>query len=768
MPMNNPLKDLAFAGSAESSPGPLDVVRAQLVSPDVSLDDDWTMRVERLDARADEQQQRPIALSGYWLPPNDVYRTPTNLSAKPELAGAIVLAVDCYLQRATDSKTRHERAAAVVATLTKAFEYLWLTHSFQIAAVTKAQWMKLANALATGGWHNALDIPKRLCAMLEDRGPATAGELLSQGTHNPKSVRGEAFQAILGTNIDSRELHVYRPALLATKHSQANSDIVKDLTTPSVSLGFGYSMLRQSFEAINLLFDLPAGFAVGALPYPGHVRLAKKLGRPPSRTRNLGALEAGDLLGHSFRWIYEYGPHIRDLIAEICDSVVRAHAEGLEARGHYIPQTLAISSARAWLDTRLPSPIVALDVRPKKGAAAGQSVRQVLLCLLSACFCLIATLNARRRDEVSHRKFGAHTGFVQAIDQSLGVYEGTFYVEKTLQDYMEFFVTKATYDAAMLLEALQASYDRVDRAFGRPTLDGLPIRERALFSYRRFSKAEGVGNKRLWFEFGTRDDGNAHEFLRTALGRRPTKVPNPHMFRRLYALLLMYLHEIQSLQAVAYQLQHGSLNSTRTYCSDPIMRPEAERISAAFKQREGARRAAFTEHDRGIERELAIARDEKLLETVLAIVSGEPASGGYSPFIQRVHRRLARVVDFSSLDEAARAVAKAIKARGQSPDPMRHGQCMAGAQLRVSLAKCRSDADGQTHKERASATTCAKCIFHYVNTAFLRNLEADLVAIRLVAADPDEAQLVRERANWDAENLKETIQLHKNRMGISA
>ena len=375
-------------------------------------------------------------------------------------------------------------------------------------------------------------------------------------------------------------------------------------------------------------------------------------------------------------------------------------------------------------------------------------------------------MNARRRDEITHRKFGLHIGCIRSEDEELGVFKGTFYIEKTLQGYLDFYVNKTTKQAIKLLEEIQHVFDGANVSLGRASVSSSPPKEQSLFGYHRFSRIDGLKADRCWYSF-TSDaaTGQASYFLRRALGANFALSPHPHMFRRLYALVFIYQYENASLQALSAQLGHDDLSATEIYVTDPAMRDEAERIEFKMDVTGSRRTRAFAAHLQALRSEIDIVRDEKLLETVLSILNGEPASGGYPRFIKRFYRRISGRIDFSQLDitAQAQAIKEIVKTRGHSPKTMRHGQCMAGSQLPAHGARCRSET-GNLEAKNASPTTCFKCPQHYLSKAYLKNLERDLETLYAASRDDKLTAFERKRAAIDSDNLQKIIEFHRGRL----
>ncbi|MDR6586365.1 hypothetical protein [Herbaspirillum frisingense] len=731
------------------------------VHPDIELLPN-AFKIRKVDARSDEEPFKTVDFQQFWLPPNSMYGEPQLLRIRKDFLGTIVLAVEKYIRQSGDAKTRNARVIFSVNTLVKFFEYIWLKNRFELSAVIPQDFDYLVRALARGGWHEALNVRNRLESALSVGGHQLASCLLSLGSNHLQGIRRTALGEQIGTNVAAREAAIYLKQILQHYRGPLNEYAKNVLANDEGSVhGMNYSMLRQTLQAINLLIDLPAPYGISFLPFNNPVALSKKLTSPQNTTRNLGAVEAGALIAEGYKWLYSFGGDIVALIQGLCSQVKLAHEQRREVLGHSLEGWLELSDIRERLEEKIGVEIDGLDI----GKPGCYSVRELLLTLMTACFVLTATMNGRRRDEILHRKYGLHAGFSEVIDEDLEIFRGLFYIEKTIKDYDTFYINKTTREVALLLEMIQKSFDDLNGYLGRPTFSDMPKRERSLFGYHRFSRIEGVNETRNWFVFESTRDGPATIFLRFALGEDHFLVPKTHMFRRLYALVFMYQHEIPSLQAVSQQLRHDSLGATQIYVNDPIMRSETEQIRNKLDASGRDRSKRFAPHVLGIKKEIALVSDEMMIEKMLTIIKGEPVSGGYPNLIKRFYKLVSSHVDFSRLTvlERAERLVHIVKQRGHAPTSKREGICMVGSLSRVSGARCKSK-EGIPQKELASASKCSKCAYHFHSNAYLRNLNEDLDEMAEQLAGPHLADLERKNLEVSILDLEATIQFHRDRL----
>lgn len=736
---------------------------ARRLHPDLVVTEGFVLLVRKLDARADEEQFYPIDLNKYWLAPNTVYPDGLPLLSRTDLTAAIVEVIDAFLYRVEPSKSRHTRVAFIVGTLVKFFEYMWFNDVYKLSQLTEALFDRLFDLLVEGGWHSALSIKVRLEKALSALSEEDRGHALFIGHNQNKSVKSEEVKKLVATNIESREVAVYfRMIKLFQLDRGWISKLPKAAEEESVSSdGYGYSILRQTLESINMLYGITDGPQI--FPYVEHVTRAKRATSPPGKTINMSPAIAGMLLSSAFKWVYDYSEYVIKILSELCDSAVMVSREGQTTLGCNYAQVLNNSSARKAIEELTGLNIKWVDSRYGRD---GLSVRELIQCLQTACFIVVAALNARRRDEIEHRKFGVHYGCCQEVKESDGLFELTIYVEKSLKDYDVFYVGESTVKAVSVLERLQDCYVSLDKLLGRDVWEATPVRERVLFSYRRMSRIDGVGKKKCWYHFEGGPEGAASKFLSLALNEDVESFPvTPHMFRRMYCLIFMYRYEFSDIRYLSHHLRHSDLVQTQTYVTDPDNVSELESIDAYY----GSKHASLSskQHIIDIQSEMREVANEKLGDIVFSIITGDSHAGGFSRFVRTIYKRFMKSVDFSELDIEARAnkVASRLQGKGYLPEPFKHGNCMAGSARAQLTAACRSSDGTGPKKMRASPELCSKCPLHCTNVKFLENLKADFIVMKDRVAEMQGGSLELRTLKTDADNLEKLIQHYDLQFG---
>lgn len=677
--------------------------------------------VKRWDVRADEEWRLydKYVFSDYWLPANSLYPAPQCLLDRDEFVVAGIYLIDAYLKRSASKKTGALRVRWQFKAFVKFLEYIWINDIYSLKDVSRELTDELAIQLSEEGWINALGIKGRVADYYYDLvgkyGENHAREVAS-------GMRGESIRRSLSTNLESKEIGKSIRYLNEFAFWESENEGLREEILPSgKDVKFGSSMLRQTLGAINRLFHLPRGYGLPIYPYESVNDLARRLSGNSGRTKNVSPSTAAKLFTASFEIVYGVSEDILRLLSEVCDAVIDNHAEERDVLGYNLKDLVADSKYAESIYQKTGIRLDNLDsVLELRGL---RSCIQLLMC---ACFLIIAVCNARRRDEVEHRKFGLHRSCAKVINEELGIYFSVFYIEKSIQGYHGFYINKSTYKCIRILERMQNAYRRVDLALGRD-VNPVPPLEQSLFSYRRLSRIEGVGKKNCWFSFSDVHRTYVKHFLRFALKGDQVPDISAHMFRRLYGLIFMYRHEIPELQALSYQYMHDSLSSTLIYVTDAHVKSDLESIGYLYGDA-SARIEVHDSHVSDIESDLREIGRERIEEIVSCVLTGVDGAGGFSKFLKIAYRRYQKSVEFKdlSLADGSEYIASKVVGRGHFPRPYRHSICMAGSVRSSSLANCSAKKKGEgIHPELACPSVCSGCPFQYMNRRHLDNLIHD-------------------------------------------
>ena len=717
--------------------------------------------VKREHVLAGDEQSKEIDLAHYHLPDSRLLDACT-LAQDRTLAIATVLAVDSHLLSVGATKDTHRTVANLVGTLAKLWEWGRLRGVYRPSDWKASHFRALKKTLGQSRWAGGMQLDRRVKALIRAK-PESSLIVRTDSTSRPTLREGAA--ALLHTNLSIQELGSVRAELLEYAGITTES-------TPWVPRRPSVSWMVQTLRCINELVRIPNKFAFTTVPFPDPHAQAKKLAVANKRTRNMTVSQAVSLLVHSYDWVQNKAGAVISLVGEvgrIADQLAREpqiarDPENSKARLKLADELWRRSTVRVDAEAALGVRVemVRVDGVSHRGAL---SVAHAVECLLSSSFILIAGLNARRKDEISHRKLGLSRDSMRVINEELGVYQGDFYILKTLKDYAPYFVNRATFDAWRALTELESAQQRVE-ALLLPKSQ-IPDPAHSLFWRRSYSVTTGVLQPRVWYRFEVGRTGAGKKFLDGALGgSEEMQGTAAHMFRRFYAIIYFYRFEHASLLHLRYQLAHFNLDCTQQYVSDALIGLVANRISIGIKKRPEEVRAAMQSEWRELSAEIQKVGTEKLYESIRSLVGGAPASGGFPALLLRLQRRLSADIDYSKLDEDAQAkrLAAAVSRRGHAIRPLPHGDCLAGHSA-ARNAKCAEKPGTGPAPENATPEVCAKCPQHWVNPGHLEGQRLDLARLdEEIASQPGGTVQAMNRIR-QRENLQRTIWLHETRIG---
>lgn len=728
--------------SAKFSSSVLGYFKINRLHADLKLSKDGAVWIRRHDLRPDESSRSfsEFDLKKFWLPPNEVCKAPVSLLSRDDLVFAILLFLNDFMFRTRSAKGRHDRARTQSMQCIKFFEYIWLRGYLKLSSVHQSVMIEFAEDIAVRGWIGVLNIRSRV-------------HEISARNSECCSLTREEFSTLLATNIQGSDFGLVYGSYVSLR-SEDNISILED--TP-----LGYSSMRHLLGSLNQLHGLADGIGLKKYPYLNSVALSRSLTSAPYRTPNIGPRDAAILLSGSFEIILCYSELIVSLLSDVASLVIDNFGRGRFELGAGI-ERLVIASG---VDKKIIFP-----KQPGKNSSdgiGGNYVCALILLVMSACFVILAICNARRRDEIQHKKYGVHFGCASVMNEELGIYTAEFYIEKTLLDYSVFFINKISFRVIRLLESIQSEFYRVDRAFGRDVTVH-DKRDRNLFAYRRLSELEGVGAENCWFSFNDAKRGYIARFLNFIFPDGSRFKVSAHMFRRLYGLLFMYRHELPEFQALSYQYQHDLFSSTVTYITDPGVENDLASIFNLYKVDPEIVKKSYASHCEDVQEALLGIAKERMSELVEYTLGGGDGKGGFTKFLKSVYRKYLKSVEFVDLSFGARSkmVSDRFLSRGHLPNPFRHSICVASPERHSASAHCSSPVNNALRPELASPSVCQGCPFQYLNERHIENMIADSKFLSSELERMPKDSVIAKQLEEQLENLKKIIEFHEARRAV--
>lgn len=716
-------------------------------------------RLRKAFTAPDENEWWTLDLDEYVLPATRL-APKCKLSQEPQLAIATVLALDAYLCNAEFAKGTHRTIAVMTSTLAKCWEWGRLNGIYRPDDWTAGHFRRLEKQLGKGRWAVALRGEERVRAFLRTRPPIdSVGR-----TDSPFSIRGE-MSKLMGTNMSALELGFARNSIHRyVEPNRPGLDWEKD-REPSQP---GLTWLLQAFWTLNLLGSLAAPYGFRLTPFPDPMTRATRLAKPNSRTPTLSVDQAVGLLVYSLKCVNEHATAICDLVYEVGRIAFEADQAEASRKGRLrlIERLWDHSAVRARSVN-----VLGVDVSISSKRVNGNvTVPYLVETLMSAGVVLIAGLNARRKDEIIHQSLGIRRDSIRPVNEELSVYEGTFYIEKTLKSYAPYFVNQATYDAYSALrrleqaqldvEALLTGEDRSNESMGH-----------SMFWSRTFSLSSNSLHPRVWFTFTFDSKGTGRAFTAAALGEGLRLTGGgAHVFRRFYAIIYYYRFEHGGLLALRYQLAHWDCEMTKQYVTSAMIDAIDARIPIALRRTPEAIRAAINDDWQAIDEVIREVGSDKLYNVIVDLLDGQTFSGGFPRLVEKLHRRFSSNLDYSAMDteRQARRLQQRLMERGHSLRPLPHADCAAGSS-KARGARCSSTKGGGPAPENASAEVCRTCPYSWTSEGHIEGLKLDLELLDHDIAEAAEGTLLQKSWIASRDNLQRAIWLHEDRIrGVQA
>lgn len=658
---------------------------------------DDVIYVQRKHTENRKVKSSKIDLSQCYLPPNKLNSNITKLKGRENFAKVVVAVVDGYLLRQQFTKSTAGTAISLANNVIRFLEYCWINNIYDLKNVKKEFLEIFIEKFTEGGWHKVLELERRSLNVPIDT------LRMTRRKHKIGVVEYSCNSMIeaIGANIsDSQVCLDYKKGDLVAKLKPA-----RGAASPSTS------SLTQIISHLNNLVDLPADVRVEAVVHESPYKFAVSVNAKESeRTPNFDPVELSRLIAEAYRWVSEYAdPIIKLLRTAYIECDVHEQDELDEARLFAVLDSPEREIVERLVGTRVTS------VRRIGDFRKGIGLLGLLRVLYAACFILIGTFNGRRKDEIQDRSVGLHAEAFECLDESLGLYQGYFYCEKTTKDYRRFFINEITYKTLNTCKKIS------DVTWEVVTKNG--SEERNAVDRKLFCIPPRAREKEpTWYDFST--DPGVDLLCQKATGSPNAVVPNAHMFRRAYAVVFYYRYENADLYALSQQLDHRDLAMTMHYVLDSASRSIEKHAAKLWGGERGTERARAM-HSQTLADEVSMYSMVKLEADVIEILQGRKSiAGGFPKLVQRFARKMSGKIKYDDLElrTVTKNVVNIMGSRGHGTKPMRHGNCHAGPPK--PNAGCFSK--GVLNREMADIQTCGKCAYHQMKMSHLKAVEDDL------------------------------------------
>ena len=675
-------------------------------------------------------------------------------------------AADQRIDRSKDGLPAAESLSRQINFIRHVFDWLRARGIYRLRDAPEELIHELIAELADGGWGRALS--------LESRWNSALDQLDSEGINFADAFHFKSERRT--PHIETLRQSFWRKRLTWGGYAQITPFAKSRIEKLAVDIPFSKAwvnrkvrnceapsryVLRNMMGQINDLTTLPPSIDRLVNRATNNTSTgAKKLAqKSSSRTSNISVEDAVTLLTEALTLLYEVAPPLIELY------------EGARAVFPNLPASkrkkwlLGLNPLKERLEHALGKPITNWNssaFSPKSSKC--YAVEEVLGAVQGACAIILGAMNARRQREICDRNHGVRVGDLIILDNSLGLYQCWFYIEKTYRDRHLFYINQTSADALRCL-------DRMKRAC--VPFDSQVVAEASLFECGRFGGLGPSPGGHFAFVEDRNRSRSLISFFKFVYGNSETKPEiTSHMFRRFFAILYYHRYEHAELRALKQHLRHLDIAMTRVYVTDPSTRALAEQICAAMGKAESHGRNrhldnALEGESLDLQEALKEIGREKLKIAVEQILDGAPTAGGFSKIVRKLYRQmLSRIVVSDPNNAVTEQITGMLDGHGYRVKPMQHGQCHAPDIRRNLKGAC--EENGVLAREHATSRLCGRCPFHFNNEAYMKNLKEQLGEL---SSDMDDFILTpqqQERANFEYQNLSKLIILTERQMAANA
>ncbi|SAL50472.1 hypothetical protein AWB71_02793 [Caballeronia peredens] len=602
---------------------------------------------------------------------------------------------------------------------------------------------KLLNRVASEGWWEILNYQ----AVLEG--------LIGQAEENP-----EILAELTGRSKDATRMHLNLvnierriglplagpevPKSFVERLAKVAGKAVRSGVSTAGAKKPSAGALSLTAKGLNSLCFLPS--EVDSLPFlavPSINKIVKRyFPNGGGATENLDPESAVKLLNEALKWIYDYSP----IVLNLCQLA----RDKFEEFGH-----LRARRANAEMNSALSQRVSELQEAgglpfdwPKAINRTGRrrSPLNLLIDIIQTSALIVIGINhSRRKEELigERRAFGLYFGCVRPIAEGSNNYRIDVYIEKTEQEFAEFWCNELVVDSVHVLEDISQIFRPLHTSKKEYSADVERARGDKLFISVPFNYASFTAQDRQRYKYVH----HAGSFFERA-GVAPTVMGGFHPFRRFFAVLYVRRYDHATLQALRQHMRHMSLASLERYIKDPKSRALEKQINTLFAGRV-----------KSLLEEIDIARAEFFEELVERVLRGEEIGGGAGLLIRKTTAFLSKSARFVDLDfsEMAHEVYSRLESEGYRLEEKPPGFCIAGMSG-IALRHARCERDGVVHSEEAGAEKCEKCNNNLCTSGNLREHEAEYERLTILANDvrvaPSQRLMAARRATLIFESAK--------------
>lgn len=713
------------------------------------------------------KQEGSVDLRNIWIPGATGWQHPIPILLLPDYAKVLIEVVDIYSNKAKHSPTFVKTGLMSQLTVAAQFiEYMCLHGHLRLGDISSKQISKMLGSLKQGGIPKALELHERVNLFVD--------KLIENDELEPYLIksRGTTSASVTSLRVPKIAQHIGSVSL----ENQVPKEVYKKVTNHLIAKGIKVSKkllekgsatpnqpssksLNNWFGTWNRFAKLDSEDQLQFIPFPTPYKLSLKYGKAPGRTKNLDLKEVLALLGGSHQWIYEYSSEIISVVKEVTSLKKQLIKEGLKPRSlteNRFPEYLSNSKRIKKLEKLLGLEIHKTSLTSSDKDSDKFSLTEITTLLMTACYLVLQTYNARRKAEIQSPLIGITEDYFRCQDKKYNWYQACFYNEKNGKRRW-YTLNNGSTKAIQCLIALNKAWEASDDIDGLFNVPSFRLKDDGSFSHYKYNFNKGKGSKIT---------GSA--FLELMLSEKPDMKSHP--FRRIYAVIYHYQYKNADLLALCHQLGHIDPAQTTVYVTEPEARDVHEQLHHKVKMtkdEEAEATISIKEENKALDKVIEEVGVEATSKDIFSLLMGtEEMAGKYPAYLKRVYRVLQRSVRFNDVtrdkygkgfddltaEEKSEEMANVLKSRGHKHSPKPHATCH------------RKKGEAKKHKGPCEPTTCAGCPYQEVKQIQLNIMKDDLVDLKAKQNDFEILPIQRLRAKDDASNLSILIENHKRTM----
>ncbi|MCH2256037.1 MAG: hypothetical protein MK088_05345 [Alteromonas sp.] len=726
----------------------------------------WAV-IKGAKANQSVKQEDSVDLRNIWVPGAAGWQHPVPILLLPHYAKVLIEIVDIYANNAKHTPTFVKTGLMSQLIIAAQFiEYMCLNGHLRLQSIPRTQISELQHSLKHGGIPTSLRLHERVNAFI-DRLIRDDGLEPFLGCSQSKTKRAISSLRVglIAKHIGSVSLENQIPRSVYKKvadhlksKGQKVSKHFESKGAPSPSQPSSKSLINW-FGTWNRFAKLDSQDQMQFIPFPNPYKLSKEIGKMPGRTKNLDVTEVIALMGGSHNWIFEYAPIVISIVKDLTREKNIRLEDGLQARyilQYKLTEYLSKSSKVKKLEKLTGIEIHKTSLTSSHLSKTKLSITEICTLLMSACYIVLQTYNARRQAEIQDPLTGISEEHFRCANKKLDWYQANFYNEKN-GNRRWYTLNKGSTKAIQCLIALKKAWQANENVEGLFNVPSFSINADGDFGYYKYNFNKGKDSKIT---------GRA--FLQLMLGDQPDTKSHP--FRRIYAVIYHYQYKNADLLALCHQLGHIDPDHTMVYVTEPQARDVHEQLhhKVKFTKDEAAESTiAIKEENKALDKIIEEVGVEATAKDIASLLMGsEEMAGKYPAYLKKVYRILQRSVKFNNLtndrfgkdfkdlsvDEKSNAMAQVLDSRGHKHKPKAHATCH------------RKQGDSNGNEAPCEPTKCSGCPYQEVKRTQLTIMKEDLGILQKKQSDFSLLPIERLRAKSDVSNLSILIEHHERTM----